>query len=108
MKQLKREPDAKLANYLDQFLRLNWKGIEQCISLHCCPYTMTKDSLFVLDKLPHFPNVILFTGGSSQAFKFAPLIGKLLSELTLNKAPSVDILPLSIVRKAIGLKTLNH
>ncbi len=108
MKDLKREPDEKLAHFLDQFLRSNWKGIEQCISLHCCPYTMTKDTLFILDKLPHFPNIILFTGGSSQAFKFAPLMGKLLSELTLNKAPSVDIVPLSIVRKAAGLKTLNH
>ena len=98
MKSFKREPDPKLALLLDRFLRHNWRGIERCISLHCCPYTMTQDTLFVLDRLPQFPQVAIFSGGSGQAFKFAPILGKLLSELVLEQNLSVDITPFNIQR----------
>ncbi len=98
MKDFKREPDPKLAQFLDTFLRQNWRGIDKCVSLHCCPYTMTKDTLFVLDRLPQFPQVTIFTGGSGQAFKFAPILGKLLSELVLEQELSVDITPFNIQR----------
>ena len=46
MKDFQREPDPQLAQLLDQFLRNNWRGIGKCKSLQCCPYTMTKDTLF--------------------------------------------------------------
>ncbi len=98
MKDFKREPDPKLAQLLDRFLRHNWRGINECLSLHCCPYTMTKDTLFVLDRLPSFPQVTIFTGGSGQAFKFAPILGKLLSELVLEQELSFDITPFNIQR----------
>ena len=98
MKDFNREPDTKLAQFLDTFLRQNWRGIDKCVSLHCCPYTMTKDTLFVLDRLPQFPQVTIFTGGSGQAFKFAPILGRLLSELVLEQKLSVDIIPFNIQR----------
>ena len=98
MKDFNREPDSQLARLLDQFLRNNWRGIGKCMSLQCCPYTMTKDTLFVLDRLPLFPQVTIFTGGSGHAFKFAPILGKLLSELVLEQELSVDITPFNIRR----------
>ncbi|MDJ0715247.1 MAG: FAD-dependent oxidoreductase [Prochloraceae cyanobacterium] len=98
MADFRREPDPKLAQFLDRFLRKNWRGIDKCVSLQCCPYTMTKDTLFVLDRLPQFPQVTIFTGGSGQAFKFAPILGKLLSELVLEQELSVDITPFNIQR----------
>jgi sarcosine oxidase len=98
MKDFKRQPNRKLAEFLDRFVHSHWRGICECVSLHCCPYTMTRDTLFVLDRLPGFPNVVVFTGGSGQAFKFAPLLGKLLAELALGDKPSVDITPLSAKR----------
>ena len=104
MQDFKREPDQQLAQFLDRFLRSNWLGIQECVGLHCCPYTMTQDTLFVLDRLPGFSPVVLFTGGSGQAFKFAPLLGKLLSELVLEKEPSVDLSPLSFHREALHAK----
>ncbi len=88
---------------LSRFLRQNWHGIGKCVSLHCCPYTMTKDTLFVLDRLPSFPLVTIFTGGSGQAFKFAPILGKLLSELLLEQELSVDITPFNIQRIQLNL-----
>ncbi len=102
MKNFQREPDPKLARLLDRFLKNNWHGIDKCVSLHCCPYTMTKDTLFVLDRLPHLPQVTIFTGGSGQAFKFAPILGKLLSELVLEQELSVDITPFNIRRVQIN------
>ncbi len=98
MKDFQREPDPKLAQFLDTFLRQNWRGIGKCLSLHCCPYTMTKDTLFVLDHLPKFLQVTIFSGGSGQAFKFAPLLGKLLSELVLEQELCVDITSFNIQR----------
>jgi len=47
-----------------------------CRDMQASPYTMTKDSFFVLDKLPAHPEVSMFTGGNGRAFKFAPLIGR--------------------------------
>ncbi len=102
MKDFKREPDPKLAQFLDTFLRQNWRGISKSVSLHCCPYTMTQDTLFILDRLPQFPQVTIFTGGSGQAFKFAPILGKLLSELVLEQELSVDITPFNIQRVIVN------
>ena len=98
MKDFNREPDPQSAQLLDQFLRNNWLGIGKCMSLQCCPYTMTKDTLFVLDRLRSFPQVTIFTGGSGHAFKFAPILGKLLSELVLERKLSADITPFNIRR----------
>ena len=94
-----REPNPELVQLLDQFLRNNWDGIKESVGLYFSPYTMTKDTLFVLDKLPGYPQISLFTGGSGQAFKFAPLLGKLLAELVLDQTPSVDLSPLSASRE---------
>ena len=62
---------------------------------------MTRDTLFVLDKLPGYPQISLFTGGSGQAFKFAPLLGKLLAVLVMEQTPSVDLSPLSASRECV-------
>ena len=102
MQDFRWEPVPELVQFLDDFLRSAWLGIEEQISIHCSPYTNTKDTLFVLDQLPELSNVFVFTGGSGQAFKFAPMIGKLLSELVLDQGLSFDISPLTIRRKAVG------
>ncbi len=99
-----REPVPELVKLLNNFLQSAWVGIEENASLHCCPFTMTKDNLFVLEKLPNLSIFFIFTGASSQAFKFATMIGKLLSELVLDKSLDFDILPLSISWQAVGWK----
>ena len=98
------EPDPELVELLDKFLRHNWDGILDCVGLYSSPYTMTEDTLFVLDQLPGYPQISLFTGGSGQAFKFAPLLGKVLAELVLEQTPSVDLSPLSASRECMKIK----
>ena len=61
---------------------LNWK---------ICFYTLTKDQNFLIDFHPDFKNVILATGGSGHAFKFAPLIGELVSKMVNSQRIDFDL-----------------
>ncbi|KAL0053637.1 hypothetical protein WJX82_008652 [Trebouxia sp. C0006] len=95
------KPDAMVAASLDTFLKAEWKGFLQRRDLYCSPYTMTADGMFILDQLPGFPQISLFTGGNGRAFKFSVLLGRCLSDLLLGQQPMFDIGPLSAKRKAV-------
>ena len=56
-----------------------------------CLYDMTENSDFVLDKDPDHPEVVYGYGFSGHGFKFAPLIGALLSELALDMKTSFGL-----------------
>ncbi|MBP6805660.1 MAG: N-methyl-L-tryptophan oxidase, partial [Chloroflexi bacterium] len=55
-----------------------------------CLYTLTPDRDFVIDTLPENPNVIVAVG-AGHAFKFASVIGQILSELALKGTTDQDI-----------------
>lgn len=55
-----------------------------------CLYTLTPDREFLLDKLPGHPNIALAVG-AGHGFKFASLIGKVLSELSIDDETGHDI-----------------
>ena len=61
-----------------------------------CLYDMTENSDFVLDRDPDHPEVVYGYGFSGHGFKFAPLIGTLLSELALDMKPSFGLERFSI------------
>jgi len=103
---LLRDPDPELAGLLDRFLRAHWRGIGEPLELRVSPFTMTRDTRFILGRLPPHPSITLFTGGSGHAFKFAPLIGLALAELVLGGAPSFDLAPLAVDRPLAGLQRL--
>jgi N-methyl-L-tryptophan oxidase len=48
-----------------------------------CSYDMVGDDNFILGKLPKFENIIVGTGWRGTGYKFAPLVGKILSQLAL-------------------------
>lgn len=56
-----------------------------------CLYDMTENSDFILDQDPDHSEVVYGYGFSGHGFKFAPLIGTLLSELALGKKPSLSL-----------------
>jgi sarcosine oxidase len=60
----------------------------EIIRTKVCLYDMTENSDFVLDRDPDHPEVVYGYGFSGHGFKFAPLIGTLLSELALDLKPS--------------------
>ena len=78
-----------LKKMLDNFILNNIQGVIACDETFVSPYTMTSDVNFILDKPKE--NITIFSGGSGQSFKFAPLIGKCLAEKALNKNCSFDI-----------------
>ena len=78
-----------LIEMLDNFIFNNLEGVISCDETFVSPYTMTNDVNFILDKPKR--NISVFSGGSGQSFKFAPLIGKCLAEKALNKTCSFDI-----------------
>ncbi|XP_060902074.1 peroxisomal sarcosine oxidase [Labrus mixtus] len=63
-----------------------------------CLYTLTPDRHFVLDCHPTYSNIVIGAGFSGHGFKFGPIIGKLLSELSLGEVPSYDLSPFRIRR----------
>jgi monomeric sarcosine oxidase len=62
-----------------------------------CLYTLTPDRDFVIDRVPGHGDIHIAIG-AGHAFKFASLIGRILSELALGDATPSDIAPFSIER----------
>ncbi|XP_030600758.1 peroxisomal sarcosine oxidase [Archocentrus centrarchus] len=63
-----------------------------------CLYTLTPDHHFVLDYHPAYSNIVIGAGFSGHGFKFGPIIGKLLCELSLGEVPSYDLSPFRMRR----------
>lgn len=58
-------------------------SIDRLVSLETCFYTDTPTRDFVLDLFSHDPRIAIGSACSGHAFKFAPLIGRILTELIL-------------------------
>ncbi|HVT85074.1 MAG TPA: N-methyl-L-tryptophan oxidase [Chitinophagaceae bacterium] len=57
-----------------------------------CLYTNTPDENFILDFLPGYDkNVVVATGFSGHGFKFASVVGEIMSELAVNGSTSLPI-----------------
>jgi len=67
------------------------------ITSKTCLYTMPPDRDFVLDTLPEHPNVAVAVG-AGHAFKFASLLGKILSQLATQGRSAYDLTPFQISR----------
>lgn len=63
-----------------------------------CMYTNTPDAHFVLDRHPKYDNIIIGAGFSGHGFKLAPVVGKILYELSMKLTPSYDLAPFRISR----------
>ena len=67
-----------------------------------CLYTLTPDRDFVVDALPEHPNVLVAIG-AGHAFKFASVIGRILSEVALDGRTESDISAFEIDRTILTL-----
>ncbi|NXE84244.1 SOX oxidase, partial [Cochlearius cochlearius] len=89
-------PDvALLSSFISSYLpRLE----TQPAVVETCLYTNTPDGDFILDRHPKFSNIIIGAGFSGHGFKLAPVVGKLLCELSLGEEPSHSMAPFAIAR----------
>ncbi|MBN9797470.1 MULTISPECIES: N-methyl-L-tryptophan oxidase [Pseudonocardia] len=85
--------DAFLARHLPRF-----RGPE--LYSRTCLYTVPPDQDFVLDTLPGTPQVVVAIG-AGHAYKFAALIGALLTDLALGKEPAHPVDAFSVTRPAL-------
>jgi sarcosine oxidase len=98
---MRKDPPPRLVQLLDDFLFNNLSGVQERVETVISPYSMASDVNFVLDRLA--PRLSLFSGGSGQAFKFAPLIGTSLARLAMGLAPTVDLSCWSRERDAVRI-----
>ncbi|CAJ1065934.1 peroxisomal sarcosine oxidase [Xyrichtys novacula] len=84
---------------LQRYIARCFPGLDpQPAVVESCLYTLTPDRNFVLDHHPAYSNIVIGAGFSGHGFKFGPIIGKLLSELSLGEVPSYDLSPFKIRR----------
>ena len=94
-----RSVDEQQLNHCRDACRKFIPDLEQGELVHSkvCIYDMTENSDFVLDRDPDNPDMVYGYGFSGHGFKFAPLVGKLLAQLTLSQKPSFDPANFSII-----------
>ncbi len=92
------EPNAATLARTETFLAQVIPGmLGEPIYTKTCLYAMPPDRDFVISSLPEHPNVSVAVG-AGHAYKFASLIGKILSELALDGQTAYDIAPFAIDR----------
>lgn len=76
---------------LTQFLTNYMPFTKKLLYGKTCTYTLTPDEDFIVDLHPKHPNIAIAAGFSGHGFKFSSVIGKILSELTINRETQEDI-----------------
>ncbi|QDU64803.1 Monomeric sarcosine oxidase [Planctomycetes bacterium Pan216] len=72
--------------FLDEHLSV---AVDEVDGAEHCLYTCTANEDFVLGPHPDNPRVVVAAGGSGHAFKFGPLLGRVLAELAVEGRSSV-------------------
>ncbi len=99
------DPDPDITACVRGFLQAHLPsalGAEHLIKT--CLYTLTPDRDFVIDTLPGHPNVHVAVG-AGHAFKFASVIGRILSDLALDGNTRIDIAPFAIDRTILRMQS---
>jgi sarcosine oxidase len=66
-------------------------------------YTLTPDRDFVVDTLPDHPRIAVALG-AGHAFKFASIIGRLLSDIAIDGKSTFDLAPFAIDRPILTME----
>jgi sarcosine oxidase len=90
----------RVENFLKQYIPT---ALGPVIYTKTCLYTMPPDRDFVIDAVPGYENCVVAIG-AGHAFKFASLIGKILSELAIDGATESDIEPFKIDRPILQME----
>ncbi|KAF5916153.1 peroxisomal sarcosine oxidase isoform X1 [Diceros bicornis minor] len=91
--------DIQDVQILSHFVRDHLPDLEpEPAIMERCMYTNTPDGHFILDRHPKHANIVIGAGFSGHGFKLAPVVGKILYELSMNLTPSYDLTPFRISR----------
>lgn len=81
------ENQARVQSFLQRYLPT---ALGPTLSTKTCLYTLPPDRDFIIDGVPGYPRTAVAIG-AGHAFKFASVIGKILSELVLDERTAADI-----------------
>ena len=96
------DTDTEALERVESFLRTHLPGaFGPVIYTKSCLYTMPPDRDFIIDSLPGHPNVLV-AQGAAHGFKFASLIGKILSEMAVDLGTDAPIDGFGITRAALA------
>ncbi|MFQ3597499.1 MAG: N-methyl-L-tryptophan oxidase [Chloroherpetonaceae bacterium] len=85
-----------LIRFLNKFIP---NGYKNTLTMKTCLYTNTPDENFIVDYLPDYEkDVVIAAGFSGHGFKFASVIGEILSDLAMNGSTKLPIRFLSAQR----------
>lgn len=84
----------RVENFIRDYLPTAWGPV---LYSKTCLYTLPPDRDFILDTLPGYQNCLLAIG-AGHAFKFASVLGRILSELALEGHTESNIAPFKIDR----------
>jgi sarcosine oxidase len=85
------EPDADAFKRLQTFMNNVLPGINNVLYTKTCLYTLTPDRDFVIDAVQGGGSNCFIAIGAGHAFKFASIIGKILSEFAVYGAADADL-----------------
>lgn len=92
------EPDdenfRRVFAFLERYLP---SALGNVVYTKTCLYTLPPDRDFIIDSLPNYPQAAIAIG-AGHAFKFASIIGKVLSELALDGKTNADISGFTLTR----------
>ncbi len=98
------EPDAgnfdRVVRWAERYLPT---ALGPLLYTKTCLYTLTPDRDFVIDRIPGHDNVVIAIG-AGHAFKFASVIGRILSELALDGTTPSDLSAFSLERPILREK----
>jgi sarcosine oxidase len=98
------EPDREALDRVIRFLERHLPGaLGPIIYTKTCLYTLTPDRDFVLDVLPHQPEIAVAIGGG-HGFKFASLVGQILSDLCIEGRSARDLAPFRVDRPILQMR----
>ena len=80
-KNVSKEEENTLVEAIKKFIP---KGIETITSSKTCLYTYSPDEDFIIDFYNNNDDIVIASGFSGHGFKFASVIGEILSELAIN------------------------
>lgn len=74
------------------------KAMGPALGIKVCIYTIADDDDFIIDTLPDAPQIVVASPCSGHGFKFASVMGEILSDLAMNLQPEFDLTPFKISR----------
>jgi len=88
---------------LETLLRAHFPGVtSDCLHHAVCLYTMSPDGHFIIDRHPEDARICFVAGLSGHGFKFASVLGEIMSDLSLDDETAMPIEFLGLERLRSG------